>query len=584
MADARMYTYSPRVFSLKDSSALSCDGLVDTLLESAGVLTPEEKSKFLTATYDDISDPLTMHGMSEAVMRTRTAIERGELIAIYGDYDADGICSTAILADVFKYIEYPITTYLPHRHSEGYGFHIPAIDILHARGVKLIITVDVGIVAHNEVAYANSLGIDVIITDHHTPHETLPSAYAVVHPKLGTYADPMICGAGVAFQLARALCNSFRNEVMTEIQKVPPEGWEKWLLDLVGIATVSDMVPLFHENRIFVRYGLMVLRKMRRPGLTALLRQAGCAHDQIAEDDIAFSITPRINAASRMDHPELAFELLTAPDGVRAQELAKTLGGKNDDRKTEVARIMRQVHTRMETRSWGDVIVIGDPDWNAGVVGLVATKICEEYKVSSFVWSDGGGEDGVLRGSCRAYGAIDVHGLMQAAPANTFIQFGGHAGAGGFSVPRTTIHEVEGHLQNAYTQIYSEVEQESISQIIDIDISSGALSEKVFSVLRELAPFGFGFSRPLCAFHTEVISSKSFGTGNAHLEYTFTNGTKPFRAIAFYANPDEYTYSPKMGEKCICIGVLEESFFRGKREQRLRIIDLLPVNYFSTDI
>ena len=284
------------------------EALRDLLLEKRDVSTNERES-FLHPDFAALSDPLLMDGMQRAVTRIIHAIKQNEPIVIYADYDADGIPGSVILNDTLCKLGHTQTrVYIPHRHTEGYGLHQEAVATLIDEGVKLIITVDLGITASKTALYVKSRDIDLIITDHHEPVGVLPEAYAVVNPKLGNYPDRMLCGSGVAFRLVQAIIKKLRADEDPLVIDIP-HGWEKWLLDMVGIATLSDMVPLLHENRILATFGMRVLQKSQRPGLRALMRNARISQESLTEDDVVFSITPKLNVASRMANPRDAFDL-----------------------------------------------------------------------------------------------------------------------------------------------------------------------------------------------------------------------------------------------------------------------------------
>ncbi len=326
------------------------DTITDHLLQSRGIVSPQDKDAFLNPDYDKhVHNPFLMKDMDIAVSRIMQAIDNNEKIVIYGDFDADGIPASVVLHDFFKKISYTnFVNYIPHRHKEGFGFHIHVVEGLAeenlANGQKmLIITLDCGITDIETVKKANENNIDVIITDHHLPLETLPSAVAVLDPKRldCSYPDKMLCGAGVAFKLVQALILNDRNGQNKFNIK---EGWEKWLLDLVGIATLSDMVPLVNENRVFAKYGLLVLKKTPRLGLVKLFRSLKISTKDLVEEDITFLITPRINAASRMADPRDAFVLLSTDSPSEAEEMVKHLNSINDERKTIVAKTSKEIH------------------------------------------------------------------------------------------------------------------------------------------------------------------------------------------------------------------------------------------------
>ncbi len=313
--------------------------LLRTLLEKRGITDEASAEIFLNPDYArDLHDPFLMKDMEKACVRLYEAIDAGEKIVIYADYDCDGIPGAVILNDLLKLVGYKnYEVYIPQRNSEGYGLNLEAIKKFALSGVKLLITIDLGITAVAEVAQAEVDGIDVIITDHHLPHETLPRAYAILNPKIGDYPEKMLCGSGVMFKFVQGFLKKYG-----EYFKVR-DGAEKWMLDMAGLATLSDMVPLTGENRAIAYFGMKVFKKSPRPGLQKLLKKMNIDQRYITPDDIGFMVTPRLNAASRMDDPMRAFELLATDDEVQGGMLADHLSKINDERKTIVKGIMREV-------------------------------------------------------------------------------------------------------------------------------------------------------------------------------------------------------------------------------------------------
>ncbi len=548
------------------------ENLLDALLTQRGFITAEERNRFMNPQYAGLYDPYLMHDVDRAVLRIVDALEHDERICIYSDYDADGIPGAVILDDFFKSIGYDhVWNYIPHRHTEGYGLHKAALDAIKEKGTRLVITVDLGITAVEEVAYANACGLDVVVTDHHEPLEKIPDACAVVNPKLGTYPDRMLCGAGVAFKLVQALIQN--EKIQTRIaEKQLPDGFEKWLLDMVGIATLSDMVPLTHENRILAYFGMKVLEKTRRPGLQALFQKSGIVLQHLIEDDIVFSITPRLNAASRMAHPDDAFKLLAAKNRKEGMVAAEHLSSLNDDRKKTVAHIMKDVHARITQRQQSgtlpNILVIGDPTWPAGILGLVASKIIETYNVTAFVW---GSEGDSVKGSCRGVGDVAVVQLMEKT-ADKLTHFGGHEDAGGFATTKDHVHFLES-LWNEYYQSLKK-EKPAKKTTHDLVLPIECVTMQHYKSLRQLAPFGMSNQKPVFAFTPmKVVDVRQFGKTKEHLEIVF-EGTK-IRAISWYASPTSFTEPIEPGKEITLLAEFDYSVFRGKEELRLRIKDVL---------
>lgn len=546
--------------------------LLDLLLKNRGIKT-EDREKFLNPSYEKgLYDPFLMKDMERAVVRIFEAVEVKEKILIYSDYDCDGIPASVIMHDFFNKIGYEnFSIYIPDRHDEGYGLHMDAIENFIEQEVDLLITFDLGITALEETIAAQTAGIDVIITDHHIPSEQgLPKAYAILNPKQEgcSYPDKMLCGAGIAFKLVQALIAKYG-----EYWKIN-NGWEKWLLDMAGVATLSDQVPLINENRVLAYYGLKVLQKGKRPGLVEIFKKAGVDITKLSEEDVTFTLAPRINAASRMADPMMAFEMLSATDSVSAKVAADNLSKINDERKIIVAHMMKEVKKVLSHREDKKVIVIGNPSWRIGVLGIIASKIVEEYKRPVFVWGSDGSDE--LKGSCRSYGGINLVELMNSLPENSLTGFGGHAGAGGFSVDHKEIHFLEDRILQVYggdREVEEIAHEEGAEATIDIDDVTNAN----YSVIEKLAPYGVGNPKPTFLFKDiSIYGVKEFGKEKNHLELSFLSSKgKIVKAIAFFKTKESYGGKINVGERINLVATFEKSIFGGKTELRLRIIDIV---------
>ena len=582
--------------------------LLQTLLKNRGIEKEEEIEKFLNPNYDtDLFNPFLMKDMEKACVRLFEALKGEEKIVIYADYDSDGIPGAVVLDDLFKKIGYQnYEVYIPMRNSEGYGLNLAAIKEFVEKKVKLLITVDLGITAVAEIAQAEADGIDVIVTDHHLPLEILPKACAILNPKTDNYPEKMLCGAAVAFKFVQAFVKKYGEYYSRQREakdfavedclsvassadkkflasRCPKSsslclGWEKWLLDMVGIATLSDMVPLVGENRVLASYGMKVLRKSRRPGLQKLLTKMSIDQRYLSEDDITFMVTPRLNAASRMDDPLRAFELLATKDEVEAGELAKHLTKINDERKLIVAGIMREVNKIFEKREIKEVIVIGNPKWRVGVLGLVAGKISDEYDKTVFVW--GKDENDLIKGSCRSSGDVSVVELMS-KNSEHFIDFGGHELAGGFTVQNDKIHFLEEVLSESYKKARSDLKgvQGPTLPFYDVAGDLSLVSMKNWKEIEKLAPFGLGNSKPIFLFkNVKIENIKKFGKNGSgeHLEITFVDASKnKVKAISFFSNHDSFETKIEEGLSINLYATFDLSRFRGREELRLRIVSIL---------
>ncbi|MDO8492146.1 MAG: single-stranded-DNA-specific exonuclease RecJ [bacterium] len=537
------------------------------LLFFRGLDNKEKAEIFLNPSYNDHThDPLGILGMEKSVERILKAIKNNEVICIYSDYDHDGIPGGVILHDFFKKIGYAnFINYIPHRYLEGYGLNAKAVETLaEEQKVTLLVTVDCGITDAEPVKRANELGIDVIISDHHLPNGKLPEAYAILNSKQENcdYAYDMLCGAAVAFKLVQALIARGNFS-----EKISP-GWEKWLLDLVGLSTIGDMVPLTGENRVLAHYGLKVLRKSPRPGLLKLMRLMNMKQRFLTEDDVAFMLVPRINAASRMSDPRLAFNMLSASEE-ESEPLAKELHKLNDIRKGKVASMVKEMkHTLSQKDSIPPVIVMGNPHWQPGLLGLAAMNLVGEHNRPVFLWGREGGEN--LKGSCRSNGSANVMALMTEVRREIFTDFGGHAYSGGFAVSPLFIHELETELNRAYGKVRDETFEEV--SYIDKKLSLEDVSMPTWRHLEKLAPFGVGNEKPLFLFENIVPEkTRMFGKTKEHLEITFRKTNGDFvRAIEFFSGREI-----KENEKISLVASMENSTFGQYPEIRLRIVDVL---------
>lgn len=545
--------------------------LLQTLLLNRGLVSKKEIEEFLHPNYErDIRDPFEILNMERAVDRILEGIYENQKIVIYGDYDCDGIPGSVVLHDFFKKIAYPsFSNYIPHRHLEGYGLNAAAVEQFARDGVDLIITVDCGIADIEPVALAQSLGIDVIVTDHHLPQEKLPRAYAIINSKQegDTYWDNMLCGAGVAFKLVQGLIKK------GEWSGIVP-GWEKWLLDMAGLSTIADMVPLHKENRALAHFGLTVLRKSRRPGLVELLKIAGVDQRYLTEEDVGFTIGPRINAASRMDIPLNAFKLLAATDTGEARALAEHLSALNDTRKKEVALMMKEVHAHLRERETKEVIVVGSPKWRVGIVGLAANQIVEHYGKPAFVWGREGGT--MIKGSCRSDGSVNMLELMMQVKEGIFINRGGHEFSGGFSVAHDAVHMLEDALNDAHARIEKkEIGKIKIEAEADLDLHE--INRETYRLVNLLAPYGEGNPRPIFRVpKVQIRLAEQFGKSKDHLRLHLVNERGDTRsAIGFFMTREQFPdVSFESGATIDLFGTLELSRFRGKEELRMRILDI----------
>ena len=544
--------------------------LLRALLFSRSLRSADEAERVLSASYErDLHDPFLLADMDAAVSRFLQAVEKKERIVIFGDFDADGICSTALWKDFFRRIGYDrVAFYIPHRHEEGFGVNVEALSSIANEGPALVITADCGIADAEALKAAPGLGLDVIVTDHHEVLNGLPSAVAVVNPKRSdcSYPNPHLCGAGVSFKFMQAILS--RNRFGLK------DGHEKWLLDLVGIATISDMVSLTGENRAFALYGLTVLRKSPRVGILRLCRTLNIPQRHMSEDDIGFMITPRLNAASRMGDTEDALMLLSTDSEAEAEAALKGLEKVNQERKGVVASIVKEIKKTITVTDDVGVIVTGNPNWRPSLLGLAANTIAEEFARPVFLWGRDGSGSEELKGSCRSDGTVNILTLMESA-ADVFAQYGGHAFAGGFSVSFKNVHTLGEHLNEAYRQNGCSVRNEE--KIVDADLSLNDVTDRTYNEIERLAPFGIDNPKPLFRFKNVTIQTvRTFGKQGDHLELQFKKDSGgAVKAIGFFMTPESFARKIKEGERIDLIASLERSYFRGRPELRLRITDII---------
>ncbi|MDO8579744.1 MAG: single-stranded-DNA-specific exonuclease RecJ [bacterium] len=555
--------------------------MFSNLLMNRGIVTARDASVFISPDYELGShDPFLMRDMNKAVERVHKAIKNNEKIIIYSDYDADGIPGAVVLYDTFKKLGVTnFENYIPHRHNEGFGLNHDAFDEFKAKEAKLVITIDCGAGNIGEVDYANSLGIDVIITDHHELSDKIPSAFAILNPKLKDckYPEKMLCGSGVIFKFVQAFLKKYGAEFGV------PVGWEKWLLDLVGIATLSDMVPLIGENRVFAYYGLKVLKKTPRPGLAQLFQKLRVKREHLNEDDIGFTITPRINAASRMGSPDIAFNLLSTDDVALAGAYADALEHVNNERKGTVASLVKEVKKILSERDIGSkkVIVLGNPAWRPSLLGLVANNLAEQYGKPAFLWGRDGG--GIIKGSCRSGRAengnitTSVLSIMQKTPTS-FSVFGGHGASGGFEVSNDNIHSLAGSLEDAAERLSVEIgDVKTAKNYVDAHISLEDVSWDLYNDIEKLSPFGVGNPKPLFLIRRARIDSiKSFGKDGNHTEIIFRDlAERKISAIQFFLSKESLPTCVVPLSTMDFVAHLEKSTFKNYPELRLRIVDIL---------
>ena len=503
-------------------------------------------------------DPFLMTDMDKAAGRVGLAMSRGEKIAVFGDYDVDGITATCLLTDFLRRHGADVVSYIPGRLEEGYGLNPIAIHQLHAEGVKLIVTVDCGITAVSEAELCKQLGIDLVITDHHECKQTLPAAVAVVDPHRcdGGYPHKNLSGVGVAFKLASALCGS-QETVLEEYA------------DMVCLGTVADVMPLQGENRVFVARGLESLAHTKRPGIAALMAECGCAPEAVSASSIGFMLAPRINAAGRMGQIDLAVELFLTDDPDKAAEAARGLCELNRQRQAVESEIYRQAVSMLPMGKPPEAIVLADESWHQGVVGIVASRLSEKYSRPSFMIHLNGATG---KGSCRSWGGFNLFAALEAC-SDLLLGFGGHELAAGFTISRANIPEFRRQICALAAQYYTDDVPRTVLDV-DCAVSPELLTLHNVDSLQMLEPCGNGCPKPVLMMKNLTIDRISMVGGGRHMRLRLCSGHTYLNAIYFSANPQTVSIQP--GDLVDVAFTPQVNEFRGTRTVQMNVIDIRP--------
>ena len=511
------WQFSPQVEDVDFTKIAKSAGLsseVACLLYQRGIRDESRLKKFLEPSLEDLHDPYLLPDMDKAVDRIRQAIERGELILVYGDYDADGMTSASIVKESLEQLGAECLVYLPNRFTDGYGPNASVYKyFIEQQGVSLIVTVDNGVAGHEAIDLAQSMGVDVIVTDHHSMPEVLPDAYAIVHPEHpeADYPFKQLAGCGVAFKLACALLE----EVQVE------------LLDLVAIGTIADMVSLTDENRIMVQYGLEVLRNTQRLGLQELFEVAGISSSDLTEETVGFQLAPRLNALGRLDDPNPAIDLLTGFDDEEVHEIALMIQEKNEERKEIVQAIYEEAKSLIDPNK--SVQVLAKQGWNPGVLGIVAGRLLEELGQTVIVLNI---EDGRAKGSARSIEAVDIFEALDPHRA-LFIAFGGHAGAAGMTLEVEQLDALSDILET-YVKDKGIDDKGKSKLYLDEELDLENLSLDTVKSFERLAPFGMDNQKPVFYIRDfQVENARSMGAGDSHLKLKISKGNANFEVVAF---------------------------------------------------
>ena len=519
-----------------------------------GLTTKEEIEQFIQVDETWFHDPYLLYDMDRTIERITEAVEKFEQITIYGDYDADGMTSTALLYETLESLGANVNYFLPSRFKEGYGPNSEAFEKIINNGTSLIITVDNGVAGHEAITYATSLGADVIVTDHHELPSVLPEAYAIVHPKhpKGEYPFPELAGVGVALKVAHAL-----------IGELPVEA-----LDLAAIGTVADLVPLLDENRAIVYFGLKIIEQTQRIGLLQLFNLMDKKPSEITEETIGFQIAPRLNAVGRLGEATPCVELLTTFDPNRAKELVQFVDEQNTERKQIVEDMASDVEEQLkQPAADNNVVVLADENWHQGVLGIVASRVVEKTNKPTLLFTIDS-ETGIAKGSARSIEGFDLYVAFEQI-AELFIQFGGHSMAAGMSAEVANLPEIQSQLSN----ILSEMEDLEGTQKIDATLPLSEISTASIKEVMNLRPFGSGNEKPFIASETvSVLQKRSVGVDGAHLKLLVGQDTEQLDIISFQ---NGYMNDLLFEEQEVFVaGYLEINEWNGTSKPQMQMIDI----------
>ena len=549
------------------ATEVGIDRVLAELLVKRGVETFEEARSFFRPDLANLHDPFLMKDMDRAVERVRAAIVSGEKILVYGDYDVDGTTAVALVYSFLKRFTSNIDFYVPDRNDEGYGVSLKGVDWAHQNGFTLIITLDCGIKAIEKTQYASERGIDMIICDHHLPDDELPAAVAVLDPKREDCSYPFddLSGCGVGFKLVQAYSQRYN---------VPFESLIP-LLDYLVVSIASDLVSVVGENRILAHFGLKQLNDSPRAGLFAMITLSKLEQGHVTIDDIVFKIGPRINAAGRMETGRLAVELLTSDDLDSAMEIGEKINENNNERKSidrEITQEALEMVQNGQCLSWQNATIVYNPNWNKGVVGIVASRLVEAFYKPTIVLTK---SNGFVTGSARSIQGLDLYEAIENC-SDLLENFGGHVYAAGLTLKEEYLAEFSERVNRF---IGEKVTEEMMTPVIELDakLDFSSITPKFFRILKQFQPFGPGNNNPL--FLTENVyddgNGRKVGAGGVHMKLDLIQESQPYHrisAIAFNMS-DFYEYIKAGNPFDVCYSIVE-NYYRGTSTIQLRVKDM----------
>ena len=549
---------------IKELESYSISKNIAKILNARNITDMTSVKKYFSDEYEEGYDPFLMHDMQKAVDRINEAIENEEKILVYGDYDADGITSTVLLVETLISMGANVSSYIPNRFEEGYGPNKEAFTKIIDSGITLIITVDNGIAGVEEVDLANELGCDVIVTDHHKIQDTIPNAYAIIHPEHpeGNYPFKKLAGVGVAFKLAHALLEIFPD----------------FLLDLVAIGTIADMVSITDENRIFVKQGLELINEDPRIGLKMLLELSGI-DTKIDEQTVGFYIAPKLNSIGRMDSAKLGLTFLMAEEPVTARALAEQIEQYNIQRKQVTEDIVKDVINKIENseKKQKNVIMVSG-EYHEGVLGIVASNIVEKYQKPVFIMNE---KEGVLKGSARSIFDFNIYVAMNKI-SDLFLAFGGHTLAAGFSFEKSNFEKIEEFLDNEFEE-FKQNNDLKANKNIDIVTSLEDISYQFLNSLDALKPYGMDFEKPTVLIENAMVLNKAyFGSEKQYLRLTIADEVGNLDCITF---KDSVTFDKVEKNDIIdLVCNIDKNNFNGRTKLQAHIIDIHIKEFLFEDL
>lgn len=549
---------------IKELESYSISKNIAKILNARNITDMNSVKKYFSDEYEEGYDPFLMHDMQKAVDRINEAIENEEKILVYGDYDADGITSTVLLVETLISMGANVSSYIPNRFEEGYGPNKEAFTKIIDSGITLIITVDNGIAGVEEVDLANELGCDVIVTDHHKIQDTIPNAYAIIHPEHpeGNYPFKKLAGVGVAFKLAHALLEIFPD----------------FLLDLVAIGTIADMVSITDENRIFVKQGLELINDDPRIGLKMLLELSGI-DTKIDEQTVGFYIAPKLNSIGRMDSAKLGLTFLMAEEPVTARALAEQIEQYNIQRKQVTEDIVKDVISKIENseKKQKNVIMVSG-EYHEGVLGIVASNIVEKYQKPVFIMNE---KEGVLKGSARSIFDFNIYVAMNKI-SDLFLAFGGHTLAAGFSFEKSNFEKIEEFLHNEFEE-FKQNNDLKANKNIDIVTSLEDISYQFINSLDALKPYGMDFEKPTILIENAMVLNKAyFGSEKQYLRLTIADEVGNLDCITF---KDSVTFDKVEKNDIIdLVCNIDKNNFNGRTKLQAHIIDIHIKEFLFEDL